>query len=540
MDLLIGRLIKNRYRVDSFIGRGGMADVFKVWDTQRASFLAMKLLHEDLAIDRVFLRRFVREAKTLAKLQHPNIVRFYGLEQDGPLAFILLDFIDGVSLKRKIFDARGPMPFSKILTIFSAVCGAIQFAHFKGLVHCDLKPSNIMIDTTGKVFVTDFGIARMTDAATATMVGAGTPAYMAPEQVRGKDPTPQTDVYALGIVLFEMLTAGERPFVGDHATITGSTREKVRWEQVHQRPPSLKKWNSDISVEVEDVVIKCLSKDPEDRFQNASDLFDELRGSLSPFVSTLNSSSNTIIDGELSQSNIDQPARIEGGNVSIFKNYSNKLQNLTQKVLSQYRSLAVAVAIGLVVLGLFTLLNGRQSTAPKVGEDDILPSQMGQIAAGTETAGFALSATLTPRPTIATSPSATFTLTPTETPGPKIEDIHFCDRLCDEAGAIRITSAPERATRIYIAWTYSGLKSGVEYTRIWTMDEEEWVHYECVWQGSESGNFNLKLYDDDGLRSGVWIMRLYVEGSQIAEGSILVEGNYNYWDVPGFLPCPDF
>jgi len=105
---LVGQLLKNRYRVDEFIGRGGMAEVYKVWDQRRATFLAMKLLHEDLAMDKIFLRRFKREAETLAKLQHPHIVRFYGLEQDGPLAFMLMDFIEGKTLKRTIFDHRSP------------------------------------------------------------------------------------------------------------------------------------------------------------------------------------------------------------------------------------------------------------------------------------------------------------------------------------------------------------------------------------------------------------------------------------------------
>jgi serine/threonine protein kinase len=283
VEQLVGKLLKNRYRVEAFIGRGGMAEVYKVWDGHRNSYLAIKLLYEDLAIDRVFMRRFRREAHTLSKLQHPNIVRFYGLEQDNRMAFMLLDFIEGQTLKHRIFDVGGPLPLSEIGTIMHAVCGALQFAHREGLVHCDIKPGNIMIDKFGHVLVTDFGIARMTDVATVTMVGLGTPAYMAPEQVSGENPTPQTDIYALGIVLFEMLTGGERPFTGEQAHTTGSTSEKVRWEQMHLQPPSPRRYNAGIPIELEAVVFKCLSKNPSDRYPSALDLLNAVEKSLAPF-----------------------------------------------------------------------------------------------------------------------------------------------------------------------------------------------------------------------------------------------------------------
>nr|MBC8503342.1 serine/threonine protein kinase [Chloroflexota bacterium] len=276
MTILTGKNIQNRYQVNDFLGRGGMAEVYKVWDSKRMTFLAMKVLHEDLALDRVFMRRFQREAQTLAKLQHPNIVRFYGLEQDGRLAFMLLDFIEGETLKHKIFDAGGPMPLGEIRDVLRSLCGALQFAHSEGLVHCDIKPGNIMIDQHGKVLLSDFGIARMADAATATMVGMGTPAYMAPEQARGLDPTPYSDIYALGIVLFEMLTGGERPFTGEQAQTTGSISEKVRWEQMHIESPSPSRWNPKISPELEAVVLKSLMKNPDERYQTPLDLVNAL------------------------------------------------------------------------------------------------------------------------------------------------------------------------------------------------------------------------------------------------------------------------
>lgn len=270
---LVGRTVLNRYRVDSFIGRGAMADVYKVWDTQRVSFLAMKVLHEELAMDAVFLRRFQREARTLAQLQHPSIVRFYGLEEDDLFVCILLEFIDGSTLQREIRQAHQPLPLSRVVEIFRPVCSAIHYAHLQGLVHCDLKPSNIMIANAGYVLVTDFGLAHMLEGATsATLIGGGTPAYMAPEQVRGDELIRQTDLYALGVILFEMLTGGERPFVGDESPATGSLRNKVMWEHMHQAAPSPRKYNPRVSAQLEAVVNRCLQKKPTDRFATALDL----------------------------------------------------------------------------------------------------------------------------------------------------------------------------------------------------------------------------------------------------------------------------
>ena len=275
MSSLPGSILNGRYRIEEQVGEGGMARVFKTWDMRRSVYLALKLLREDLAEDIVFVRRFQREAQALANLQHPHIVRFYGLEEDDDRVFLLMDYIEGTTLRKEIRQAKGPLPLERIVEILRPVCAALGYAHSQGLVHCDVKPANIMIDRSGRVLLADFGIARMSEGATtATMVGAGTPAYMAPEQVKGLDPTSQTDIYALGIVLYEMLTGGERPFTGEMATITGGTGEKVRWEQINLKPPSLRRFNPGISPELEAVVLKCLEKEPARRYASASELFN--------------------------------------------------------------------------------------------------------------------------------------------------------------------------------------------------------------------------------------------------------------------------
>jgi len=266
--------------VEALLGIGSMGEVYKVWDEKRATYLAMKLLREDFAEDQVFLRRFRREAQTLAKLQHPNIIRFYGMEQDGPLVFTLMDYVQGYSLRREIIEAGGPLALQRVLEIMQSVCAALHYTYQQGFIHCDIKPGNIMIDKKGAVYLTDFGIARMTESATATMVGAGTPDYMSPEQVRGEEPIPQMDIYALGIMLFEMLTGGKRPFTGEHAKISGSAVEKVRWEQIYTQPPSPRKFNPGIFPALEAVVLKCLEKDSGKRYRNALELLNALQAAI--------------------------------------------------------------------------------------------------------------------------------------------------------------------------------------------------------------------------------------------------------------------
>ena len=283
MEAIIGKTIKGRYRVDALLGRGGMAEVYKVWDQDRSVDIAMKVLRQDIAYDPVFLRRFQREAQSLSELQHPNIVRFYGLEREKLLTFLLMEFVDGYSLQAEILLAEGkPLPDKRILDVLDQICSALSYAHKKGLVHCDIKPGNIMLERNGeRVLLTDFGIARTIDAATSTLVGAGTPAYMPPELIKGLDPKPQSDIYSLGIVLYEMLTGGERPFTGEHADTTGTTADKVRWEHLHLQAPLVSELNPKAAGGMDKIVAKCLEKNPQQRFERALEVYEALADLLS-------------------------------------------------------------------------------------------------------------------------------------------------------------------------------------------------------------------------------------------------------------------
>ncbi len=194
---VIGQILLNQYRVDEFIGSGSMSVVYRVWDLKRNTPLAMKILKNELADDPSVFKYFRRGAKALEKLAHPHIVPFYGLERTDDFAFALEGYIKGPSVKDILRqNGKQPLPILDALCIMRAVCSALGYAHANGVIHCDVKPGNIMVDSGGNIFLTDFGIARHADSTTTTMGAAGTPAYMAPEQIRGEVVTAATDVYA--------------------------------------------------------------------------------------------------------------------------------------------------------------------------------------------------------------------------------------------------------------------------------------------------------------------------------------------------------
>jgi serine/threonine protein kinase len=393
---LVGRTLLNRYRVDSFIGRGAMADVYKVWDTRRVSFLAMKVLHEELAVDAVFLRRFQREARTLAQLQHPSIVRFYGLEEDDLLVCIMLDYIDGSTLQREIKQAQGPLALSRVTEIYRPVCSAIHYAHLQGTVHCDLKPSNILIADAGRVLVTDFGLAHMLEGATSTtMIGGGTPAYMAPEQVRGDELTKQTDIYALGVILFEMLTGGERPFTGEDSQATGSVRNKVMWAHVNQAAPSPRQFNPRLSPELADVVTRCLQKDPAKRFPSALDLLIALENAID----------RSALIAPLTPDAIEPaPAANPIGPRRSTTDRSAAKQRRRWIAIGTLTALAAIGGVAILVIGPI----GQRPPAASVTEQ----------ASATPTATDTATATATATATTTSTPTATSTATPTPTVTP--------------------------------------------------------------------------------------------------------------------------
>ncbi len=278
---IIGQTLLNQYRVDGFLASGGMGAVYQVWDQKRSVPLAMKVLRSDLAEDPSIIKRFRREANALKKLTHPNIVPFYGLFQAESINFLLEAYIDGPTLKEMIKDNAGE-PFSvyDALVYLKALSAALGYAHAHGVIHCDVKPGNVMLDKGGNIFLCDFGIARHAESTTTTLPTVGTAAYMAPEQIRGDAVTPATDVYALGIIFYEML-AGQRPFKGDGkdtgAGSTGATAaERIRYGHLNLDPPDPRSFNPGINESLARIMMRALAKDPKDRFQSVREFYEAI------------------------------------------------------------------------------------------------------------------------------------------------------------------------------------------------------------------------------------------------------------------------
>jgi eukaryotic-like serine/threonine-protein kinase len=275
-SISIGQRICHQFRVDAFIASGGMGAVYRVWDLQRNVPLAMKVLHADLAEEPVMLSSFRREARSLQKLAHPNIVPFYGLYEEEDGYFLLERFIEGQTLK-EILRKRGGRPLTpaEALPFLKTLSSALGYAHANGLVHCDIKPGNVMVEQNGTIYLTDFGVARHSQSTTTTFAGAGTPAYMAPEQIRSDAVMPETDIYSLGVMLYELLT-GQRPFTGNEngaGNTNATSGERIRQAHLQLTPPDPCRINPALPSGLAQVLLTALQKSPQRRFHSMSELF---------------------------------------------------------------------------------------------------------------------------------------------------------------------------------------------------------------------------------------------------------------------------
>jgi serine/threonine-protein kinase len=264
-------VLNNRYHLLATIASGGMAVVYKAQDRLLNRVVAVKVLRPEYAQDPAFLASFRQEAQAAANLTHPNIVTIYDVGQDGERYYIVMEHVEGRDLKT-IIQEEAPFSIGRALDIAIDVCAGVGFAHRAGIVHCDVKPQNVLISPDGRVKVADFGIAR----AFSTIVPReaetvwGTPHYFAPEQAAGEPPTPASDVYSIGIMLYEML-AGRLPFDGpDHATLA----------LMHMRdePTPLHRLNPQVSLQLEQIVRKVLAKEPAARYRSAEHLGRILAG----------------------------------------------------------------------------------------------------------------------------------------------------------------------------------------------------------------------------------------------------------------------
>jgi serine/threonine-protein kinase len=268
-DALLDTLYDGRYRIKRRIGQGGMANVYLADDETLGRQVAIKVLNERYADDEQFVERFLREASSAARLNHPNIVQVYDRGESDGTYYIAMEYVDGMTLK-ELIGRRGSLSQDEVLGYGRQALNAMRFAHRNGVVHRDIKPHNMMVDHEGRLKIADFGIARAGADSGLTEVGSivGTAQYLAPEQARGETVSAASDLYSLGVVMFEMAT-GRVPFDGDSPV-------NVALKHVNDPVPHPRSINPNVSTAVEAIILRAMQKDPANRYQTADELLADI------------------------------------------------------------------------------------------------------------------------------------------------------------------------------------------------------------------------------------------------------------------------
>ena len=279
MDKYTGKKLDGRYEIKELIGVGGMANVYHCYDSIDDREVAIKILKDEFLDNEDFIRRFKNESKAIAVLNHPNIVRVYDVSFGDMIQYIVMEYIDGITLKEYI-EMQGVLDWKETLHLTTQILKALQHAHENGIVHRDIKPQNIMLLQDGTIKVTDFGIARFSSNATRTMTeqAIGSVHYIAPEQARGDKTDGKTDIYSVGVMMYEMLT-GRLPFDADSAV-------SVALMQLQTTPKRPRQINPDIPNGLEEITIKAMQKTPDSRYHSAMEMLSDIeRFRLNPSIS---------------------------------------------------------------------------------------------------------------------------------------------------------------------------------------------------------------------------------------------------------------
>lgn len=268
-----GSKINDRYQIIKTLGEGGMANVYLAHDTILDRNVAVKVLRGDLANDEKFVRRFQREALSASSLSHPNIVEMYDVGEDDGQYYIVMEYVDGMTLKQ-VLKKRGHLSVTEVIDIMLQVTDGMAHAHDAYIIHRDIKPQNIMILSNGMIKITDFGVATALNSTQLTQTNSvmGTVHYLPPEQANGKGSTIRSDIYSMGIMMYELLT-GLVPYKGDNAV-------EIALKHLKEPLPSVRKFNSSIPQSIENVIIKATAKNPKNRYTDARAMHEDLKTAL--------------------------------------------------------------------------------------------------------------------------------------------------------------------------------------------------------------------------------------------------------------------
>lgn len=275
---LIGKTISNRYVIEEMLGQGGMSAVYKATDPNLKRVVAVKVIHSHLSNNPDFIKRFEEEASSVAQLRHHGIIQVHDFNKDDDLYYMVLEFVPGETIQdhlKRLNDSGRKLSPAKAIEYMAGICDAVDYAHQRGMIHRDIKPANLMLTTTGHVILMDFGIAKIVGGTRHTATGAvvGTAMYMSPEQIKGEQPDRRSDIYSLGVTLFEMV-GGRPPFEADSAMT-------LMMMHVNDPVPNPKKLNPDVPDALVTVINKALAKDPNNRYQTAAQMAAALRNALS-------------------------------------------------------------------------------------------------------------------------------------------------------------------------------------------------------------------------------------------------------------------
>ena len=394
-----------RYQILEQIGQGGMATVFRAHDPELNRTVAIKVLPSYKSEDTTFVRRFRTEAQAIARLNHPNIVQVYDFGQDKGFSYIVMEHVTGGTLSDLLTEK---VPLEEAVALIGPVAEALEYAHRQGIVHRDIKPSNVLIDDEGKPKLSDFGLARLMEGG-ANLTGGdavlGTPEYMAPEQALGRKADQRSDLYALGVLIYQMLL-GQTPFHAD-------TPPETLMAHVHQPVPLPSAVDPDVDPRIEANLIKALAKDPDDRHESPTALIEALR---------LVSAGDGVALPHTGDPTLEQP-RLPETRMSALRR-SFQTWPLAVAVLAL---VAVAVGVGAVVLATSGGDDGSEPLSVAVLPPTETPTPKAELEApspATSVVGTDTSTPATPTPTPSSTASPTPSATPTQSPTPRAPARH--------------------------------------------------------------------------------------------------------------------